>query len=479
MQFHSFEYIVFLLVVIFVYFSSPYRFRWIVLLASSYFFYGTWRVDFLSLLVISTITDYFAGIRIEETQDPVIRKLILWVSLTVNLGLLFVFKYTGALWELIWKLLALGGAAPVPFTPIDIILPLGISFYTFQTLSYTIDVYRGRIQAERHFGYFALYVAFFPQLLAGPIERASHLLTELRTPKEFDWAWCGPAFFLIVIGLAKKLVIADRLGTLLDPIIDNPESFSPLEVLLTPPATVYQYYCDLSGYADIAIGSAMLLGIQLSKNFDRPFSSTTTTRFWYRWHITVTGWFRDYLLRSFTKGGSVTAARPGPLVLTGLLIGLWHSPTLGWLLAGGSVSLFGLLEIAWTRWRIRHGMRPKNAVQRFLWGWFGRLYVLGIVFYLIGLPLTWGDMDMLSRVVSYIFTIAPENIALPDSKWFIVVLFSIIILEIWQWMEAKGYASKLINSLTLEVRWLAATMLSLYVFVLADLSRSGFLYFKF
>ena len=486
MTFHSFQYLVFLPVVVALHFALPHRFRWMLLLASSYLFYAAWRVDFLFLLILSTVTDYAVGLRMEAARTQNARRAILGASLLVNLGLLFVFKYTSALWDVAGQIATgLFAADPADFTHFDITLPLGISFYTFQTLSYTIDVYRGRIRAERHLGYFALYVAFFPQLLAGPIERAGHLLNELRTPRRFDWRWVGPSYFLIVLGLAKKLVIADRLARILAPIVQDPLHFSPLAVLLTPAATVYQYYCDLSGYADVALGSAMLLGIRLSRNFDRPFAASSTMRFWYRWHITVTAWFRDYLLRSLVKGGSVAASRPLALMITGLVIGLWHGPTLGWAIAGCSVGLLAIPESKWARWRIRNAIGPRTALQRFLWEWAGRLYVWTIVFFLIGMPLTWGDLGMLTRVLDHIATLRLDDIlmllAVPAVQPYTVpiVVLAIIALEIWQWLDAHGWAGRIIDALWLEVRWLSATAFAIGVLILADLSQSGFLYFKF
>ena len=486
MTFHSFEYLVFLPIVVAFHFALAHRYRWMLLLAASYLFYAAWRVDFLSLVVISTLTDYVAGLRLEAARSARARKAILGASLLVNLGLLFAFKYAAVLWD------TLGGIAtgvfaadPTAFTQIDILLPLGISFYTFQTLSYTIDIYRGRIRAEPHLGYFALYVAFFPQLLAGPIERAGHLLRQIRAPRRFDWGRVGPAYFLIVLGLAKKLVIADRLARIATPIVQDPLQYSPLEVLLTPPATVYQYYCDLSGYADIALGSAMLFGIRLSRNFDRPFAASSTMRFWYRWHITVTAWFRDYLLRPLARGGSVASSRPMALMLTGLAIGLWHAPTLGWAVAGCSVGLLAVPESKWSRWRIRNDIGPRTALQRFLWEWAGRLYVWAVVFFLIGMPLTWGDIGTLTRVLGHIATLRPGDfvtqpaILAMHGQAVLLVVVAIAALEIWQWLHARGRTGRVIDALWLEVRWLAATAFAIGVLILADLSQSGFLYFRF
>ncbi|MEQ5777585.1 MBOAT family protein [Thalassospira sp. NFXS8] len=486
MEFHSLQYLVFLPSVVILHFLLPFRFRWALLLAASYFFYASWRVDFIVLLVASTLTDYIAGLCLDTIEDKIIRKFVLGVSLFVNLGLLFIFKYVDSIWVAISGVLSfLFRVDPSSLPEFDIILPLGISFYTFQTISYTIDVYRKRIKAERHLGYFALYVAFFPQLLAGPIERAAHLLSEIRANRSFDVRWITPAYFMIVMGLAKKLVIANRIGRYLAPIIADPLHYSPLEVLLTPAATVYQYYCDLSGYADIALGSAMLLGIQLNRNFDRPFAASSTMRFWYCWHITVTAWFRDYLLRPLVKGGSVAASRPLALMITGLVIGLWHGPSLGWIVAGCSVGLLAIPEGKWLRWRVRHDFKPRNSIHRFLWSWMGRLYVWIVVFFLIGLPLTWNDISILKQVIVHIINLQDNELEFvsinfeTNSQTLVLLIISIIALETWQWLSARRVTERISASMFLEVRWLLATLFGVFVVIFSDLSQPGFLYFKF
>ncbi len=484
MQFHSIDYLFFLPCVVMLYFLFPERLRWAVLLSASYLFYAAWRVEFIFLIFLSTVVDFTAALRLEHERNEKLRKAILAVSVIFNLGLLFYFKYIPSVFDGIrWGSAHLFGGDALNIPHLDIILPLGISFYTFQTMSYTIDVYRRRIPAERHLGYFALYVTFFPQLLAGPIERASHLIAQLREKKSFQWSWCGSAFFLIVLGLAKKTVIADRLSQLFNPVVLHPEGYNASTLLLTPIATVYQYYCDLSGYADIAIGSAMLFGIQLSKNFDRPFAATSTIRFWYRWHITVTSWFRDYLMRLFTGAGSVARARPVALIVTGLVIGLWHSPSLGWLIAGISVSMLAIPEIAWTHWRIRRRIRPRNTIERIVWNFGARLYVWVVIFYLIGVPLTWGTLSELTIVFNKIFTVTSSDFFnLPEVaslKLLYVLLVFITMLEVWQWLESKGYDKSIVNALPLELKWFSVTLLIVVTMIFANITNSGFLYFGY
>ncbi|MFY9075999.1 MBOAT family O-acyltransferase [Malaciobacter mytili] len=477
MQFHSFEYAVFLVLIVISYYLIPHRFRWGLLLAASYFFYGAWRIDFLLLLVISTLTDFILSIFIEKEKSAYIRKVLLIVSLSINLGLLFIFKYIGVIINFIIGIISFEN-----FSEIDIILPLGISFYTFQTISYTVDVYRKRIPAEKHIGYYALYVAFFPQLLAGPIERASMLLKQFKIPKKINFTGIKIGYGLILFGLFKKIVIADSIDEYFDPIRLNPQTYNAFDVFLAAPATIYQYYCDLSGYADIAIGSALLLGIQLSQNFDRPFAATSTRKFWYKWHITVTSWFRDYLLRQFTTKDkrSVTTIRPMPLILTGLLIGLWHGAQLGWIIAGISVGVLSILESRWIKWKVKYKITPKNRFQRRIFDWIGRFYVWIIVFFVIGFPLTWENFNNIQAVINQFILFLPTDIfqwkfSFISSK----IIILIIILELWQWLNEQKKIKQIKEAVPFELWWFFQLFFLIFILNFAVYGKPGFLYFKF
>jgi D-alanyl-lipoteichoic acid acyltransferase DltB (MBOAT superfamily) len=300
------------------------------LLAASYYFYGSWDWRFLSLILLTTTIDYWIGRALDvRSVDPANppkrtprRKLILVGSLVANLGILGFFKYFNFFVDSAKGLLR---AAGVPFglETLDIVLPVGVSFYTFQSLSYTIDLYRGRLPTERSFLNFALFVSFFPQLVAGPIERATHLLPQMRVPWRFTAWGIQTGFHLIGWGLLKKVVLADNIAKVTDAVFAAPNP-SGLEVVLGVYAFAVQIYCDFSAYSDIARGTARCLGVDIMLNFNLPYFATNPSEFWKRWHISLSTWLRDYLY--IPLGGN----RHGPrrtylnLALTMLLGGLWH-----------------------------------------------------------------------------------------------------------------------------------------------------------
>ncbi len=300
--------------------------RMAFLLVASYLFYMSWNPQFILLIVGSTLLDFFVGRAIEDTPPERARrrKSLLLVSLAGNLGVLGVFKYTNFFLQSFVDIGRLFDV-DVPIPILAITLPVGISFYTFQTMSYTIDVYRGVLKAERNFGRFAVFVAFFPQLVAGPIVRATDLLPQLGRAPRLDRDQVGEALFRIARGLTKKVIIADFLAlNLVDRAFSQPSLYSGAELMVALYAYTFQIYCDFSGYSDIAIGSARLLGYTLPENFVRPYVATSVAEFWRRWHLTLSQWLRYYVF--FPLGGS----RGGPwmahrnTMITLILIGLWH-----------------------------------------------------------------------------------------------------------------------------------------------------------
>ncbi len=323
MLFNSSQFVLFFTAVVTLYFVFPHRFRWFLLLIASYFFYMCWEPGYVVLILISTLVGYFAGIMMGRTTQQTLRRGYLILSLFANLGLLWFFKYynffSGALRA---SLAQLGIESAFPVS--HFLLPIGISFYTFQTLSYTIEVYRGNQQPEKHLGIFALYVAFFPQLVAGPIERAPHLLPQLVRKYRFDYDRVTNGLKLIVWGLFKKMVIADRLGALVDPVYNDPTAHNGPMLTMATVFFTFQIYCDFSGYSDIAIGSAQVFGIKLMDNFQRPYLSKSIAEFWRRWHISLSSWFRDYL---YIPLGGNRVALPRwyfNIFVVFLLSALWH-----------------------------------------------------------------------------------------------------------------------------------------------------------
>ena len=335
MLFNSLEFLVFLPIALALHFALPARFRWIFLLVASYYFYSSWRVAYVVLLLGSTLTDYICGFRIERSEDAIVKKRYLYVSLIVNLGLLFTFKYFDFINGTLRMFLhAMGVPYGVP--DLSLTLPVGISFYTFQTLGYTIDVYKGRVPAEKSLLRFALYVSYFPQLVAGPIERARNLLPQLRANHAFAYARVRDGLALILWGLFKKVVIADRIAEYTNTVFADPDMFQGAQIWLADYFFLIQLYCDFSGYTDIALGTALVMGVRLMENFRQPLLARNIHDLWNRWHISLTTWFRDYLY-PLTGGRRSRNRMYWGILVVFLVNGLWHG-------ANWTFAAFGLLH---------------------------------------------------------------------------------------------------------------------------------------
>ena len=323
MLFNSLQFSLFFLVVVTIYFSLPHRFRWILLLTSSYYFYMCWKPEYVILIMCSTLIDYFAARRMSLHSEQKRRRKYLALSLMCNLGILFFYKYFNFLSASVSDALQVVNIYyDVPV--FQVLLPVGISFYTFQTLSYTIDVYKGRIPAERHLGIYALYVSFWPQLVAGPIERTRHLLPQLKQHYEFDYARVTSGLRLMLWGLFKKVVIADQLAIYVNRVYNNVDSFQGAPLLLATFFFAIQIYCDFSGYTDMARGAARVMGYDLMENFRRPYFAKSIREFWQRWHISLSTWFRDYVYIPLGGSRQVKWRWYYNLLITFLLSGLWH-----------------------------------------------------------------------------------------------------------------------------------------------------------
>lgn len=355
MLFNSLHFAIFFPLSVAIYFLLPFRLRWIFLLGASYYFYMCWEVAYALLILFSTAVDYLAAIRIEEAKSDRARRRWLWVSIGVNLSLLFFFKYSTFASRSVSDLLeVLGFSHSLPI--VQVLLPVGISFYTFQSLSYTVDVYWRRLPAERHFGLFALYVAYWPQLVAGPIERPAHLLPQLRASHIFEEGRARSGLILMAWGFFKKLVIADRLALYVEPVYSDPAGHGGGALLLASYFFAFQIYCDFSGYSDIAIGAARVFGVDLMENFRRPYFATSIADFWSRWHISLSTWFRDYVYIQLggNREGETRLLRN--LLITFLVSGLWHGAAWTFVVWGG---LHGLFLIAG-----RFTAAPRAALRR-------------------------------------------------------------------------------------------------------------------
>jgi len=321
MLFNSLLFILFFIVTSCLYYFLPHRFRWFLLLITSCYFYMYFKPVYVLIIFATIIIDYCAGILIEKSNGSK-RRILLIVSLAANIGILAFFKYFNFIADNINHLLPGNNAHNIPF--VTFILPIGLSFHTFQAMSYTIEVYRGNQKAEQHFGIYSLYVMFYPQMVAGPIERPQHILPQFHRIVQFSKTNLATGLLLISIGMIKKVVIADRLALYVDPVFNHPSIHSPLDLLIAAYLFAFQIYCDFSGYSDIAIGAAMVLGIELMKNFNAPYLALNISDFWKKWHISLSTWFRDYLyipLGGNRHGFLKTCIN---LFVVFLISGLWH-----------------------------------------------------------------------------------------------------------------------------------------------------------
>jgi D-alanyl-lipoteichoic acid acyltransferase DltB (MBOAT superfamily) len=313
------------------------------LLLASYFFYGFWDYRFLSLIIFSSFVDFLVAQQIHKTAIPKKRNLWLYISLFSNLGLLAVFKYFNFFSDSFADLMLIGGWEVDRLT-LQLILPVGISFYTFQTLSYTIDVYRGKLRPTIDIIAFFTYVSFFPQLVAGPIERASNLIPQIQTPRSFNFDWFKAGILQIIVGLFRKIVIADNLGIYVDSVYGNLEMHNGTTVIIATIFYAFQIYYDFAGYSDIAIGSARLLGFRFEQNFNFPYFSKSLSEFWRRWHISLSSWLKDYLYISLggnRRGIRITYRN---LLLTMIIGGLWHGSSWNFVIWGAIHGLFLIVE---------------------------------------------------------------------------------------------------------------------------------------
>lgn len=326
MLFNSIDFAIFLPIVFFLYWfatNGSLRVQNILLLISSYFFYACWDYRFLFLLIFSTLLDFYTGIKIHESKNLASKKLWLWISIGINLGFLGVFKYYNFFVGSFADGLSLLGFQ-ANFVSLKVILPVGISFYTFHGLSYVIDIYKNRIEPERNFVNYSVFVSFFPLLVAGPIERATHLLPQIIKKRVFDYTKAVSGLRQILWGLFKKVVIADNCATYANTIFNNSSEYSGSTLFLGVLFFAFQIYCDFSGYSDIALGTARLFGIELLRNFAFPYFSRDIAEFWRRWHISLSSWFRDYLYIPLggSKGGNWMKVRNTFIIF--LVSGFWH-----------------------------------------------------------------------------------------------------------------------------------------------------------
>lgn len=448
------------------------------LLTSSYLFYGWWDWRFLFLILFSSIVDFTIGQKIYNATNKRVRKNYLVVSLLINLGLLGYFKYFNFFIDSFIHSFRFFGAEIDSFT-LHIILPVGISFYTFQTLSYTIDIYRERLKPTKDWLSFFTFVAFFPQLVAGPIERASHLLPQFFKTYKFNYNALKSGLLLMAFGLFKKMVLADRLAIVVNEVYNNPTGHSGQDLIIATVFFAFQIYCDFSGYSDIAIGLSRTLGFNLMKNFETPYFSTSITEFWRRWHISLSTWFRDYVY--IPLGGS----RNGEyrtyfnLFLVFVVSGLWHGAAVTFIIWGAIHGIIIVVEKALSKTPLhinRNKLFPKIIFTAFTFS----IVCFAWIFFRAN---TFADS---LYIVKNLFNFNFEkwslyNLGLPSHEFDFAIIV-IILLLLFDAFHRKYNALKVMNKSNVIVQSLVYTIIvySIVIFgIYGDNSVSEFIYFQF
>jgi D-alanyl-lipoteichoic acid acyltransferase DltB (MBOAT superfamily) len=479
MLFNSFNFLIFSPVVTLLYFLLPHRFRWFHLLMASCVFYMFFKPIYILILVFTIVIDYFAGIYLEKITDKKKKRGFLILSICANVGVLAVFKYYNFLNQNLTALLgAFQLANPVPF--LDIILPIGLSFHTFQAMSYTIEVFRGRQKAEKHFGIYALYVMFYPQLVAGPIERPQNLIHQFYERHYFEYNRVMDGLKLMLWGMFKKVVIADRLAVYVTAVYGNHERHSGISLLVATVFFAFQVYCDFSGYSDIAIGSARVMGFKLMTNFNRPFISKSMSEFWTRWHISLSSWFKDYLYIPL-GGNRVKMWRWFlNLFIVFSLSGLWHGADwnyVSWGAMTGIIIITGILLGKLAQKTFGAVKRPAFISSKFMGFlqiiWTFALFNFTLIFFRAR------DLGASFHILDKIFT-NPGKLFVPNPSQVIYSLFGILVLLVFE-MNKKYVPSRFsfYFSPSRPVRVFSYAMVLILILMIGVFDGSQFIYFQF
>ncbi len=473
MLFNSFSFLIFLPIVFALYWLIPQKFRWVVLLISSYYFYMSWNPKYVLLILFETVISYFAAIAIETLKAQKHKQYIMILTAVSILGLLFVFKYFNFAMDTVATVFRKLSIELNPIT-LKLLLPVGISFYTFQTLSYVIDVYRGTMTAERHFGQYATFISFFPQLVAGPIERAKNLLPQIKSDKTFDYSLASYGIKLMAWGFFKKIVIADTLSIYTAKVCNKPLNYTGFALLLSTLFFSIQIYCDFSGYSDIAIGTAKLFGINLMTNFKSPYFSASIKEFWSRWHISLSTWLKDYVyipLGGNRKGKLKTYRN---VIITFLLSGLWHGASWHFVIWGG---LHGMAQILEDVLKIRSKKSVLKTIIVFIfcsiaWVFFSTDWMGGALHIITNM------LSGITRPNEYyqngISSLGIDNITL------ILLPISIILLTVFDYFSLKNDVISIVSSLTKGARWAIYVAFILWMILNIPVNdATSFIYFQF
>lgn len=467
MLFNSIHFLIFFIIVTLGYWSLGWSGRWRLLLFASCYFYMVFVPIYIVILFFTIIIDYFAGIWIEQSKGSN-RKLLLIVSLISNIGILGIFKYYNFFNTNISHLLHLIDVRnPAPY--LKILLPIGLSFHTFQAMSYTIEVYRGNQKAERHFGIYALYVMFYPQLVAGPIERPQNVIHQFYEKHEFNWEKVKSGLMMMAWGLFKKVVIADRLAMVVDSAYNNPSEKNGLSLLVATFFYTFQIYCDFSGYSEIALGSARVMGFELMENFKSPYFSKSISEFWRRWHISLSTWFRDYLY--IPLGGNRVSEwrRYFNQFIVFMISGLWHGAQWTFVI-WGSLHGFYLIVAA-----VRNKYFPKLILPDNVLGKTINListFVLVMLAWVFFRAKDTRDALLILRKISFLSI--NDSLKFPLNN--VEILFSLGLIVLLLWKELKCFYINTENN----VRFYSLiSLVMILVYFFGVFNTNNFIYFQF
>ncbi|MFT7248065.1 MAG: alginate O-acetyltransferase complex protein AlgI [Arcticibacterium sp.] len=476
MVFNSFAFLIFFPLVTLLYFALPHKYRWWLLLAASCLFYAWFKVAYLLILVFTIIVDYFAGLWIEKSEGKK-RKWALIISIIANVGVLAVFKYANFVLDSANAVLFRMGEGT--FDLWNILLPIGLSFHTFQAMSYTIEVYRGRVPAEHNIFRYALYVMFYPQLVAGPIERPQNVIHQFYEEHKFDYQRVVSGLRLMLWGMFKKVVIADRLAVFVDLVYDNPHEYSGFPIIV---ATVFfgiQIFCDFSGYTDIGLGAARVMGFDLMKNFDRPYFSKSIAEFWRRWHISLSSWFKDYVYIPLGGNRVSEARRYFNLFLVFMISGLWHGASWNFVIWGSLHGIYLVVGQLTGKFQQRViGLLKQPILQKIIHA--------SLVFTLVSLAWvffrarTFSDsLYLLKGMIKPASHSVSEVLALIGMQEALVAFLAIILMERVHWIQRKVSFSVWFDGKPKWFRWSGYYLLLASLLFFAVYSNAQFIYFQF
>jgi alginate O-acetyltransferase complex protein AlgI len=478
MLFNSINFAVFLPIVFLLYWfvaKNNLKFQNVLLLVASYYFYACWDFRFLFLLIFSTLLDYYSGIKIENSTSEKNRKFWFWLSIGINLGFLGVFKYYNFFVDSIQDVVSVFGHK-IDMWTIKVILPVGISFYTFHGLSYVIDIYKKRIAAESNFINYAVFVCYFPLLVAGPIERATHLLPQIKKKRTFNYSQAVDGLRQILWGLFKKIVIADNCAEYANLIFNNSDDYSGSTLIMGALFFTFQIYGDFSGYSDIALGTSRLFGMELLKNFNFPYFSRDIAEFWRRWHISLSSWFKDYLY--IPLGGSVGGLKMKirNTFIIFLVSGFWHGANWTFIVWGALNALYFLPSLLSNTNRNHMEIVAYNS--RF--PTFKEFFSIIVTFGLTVFAWIFFRANSLTHALIYIKNIfTPKILALPEIRpTHIIVLIVLFIMIEWAGRRNNFAIEKLFIGNSVLVRWSFYFVLVMAIFIFST-KEQEFIYFQF